>query len=350
MRMRVKNKARCAPVAPSLWNWCFLALSGQLPFLRNGLRVFRMISRWVGLAGIRCGVCILGALRAGADEVGVSAGLALLRAGDAVRAEAELRGALPKLTSADARAHAYFLLGVARLRAKRVEDANYAFARCLLQSPSYAPPSGANTFDDGSQALEKVRQTLLSEIRAEGGESGTRVLVDGVDRGRTPLTVRVPIGAHTVRFLRPGGVSTADEHSVVANPRRVARVLAGRGDPNVQASVPWHRKRRTWGLITLGLGAALLAPAVILGRSASSSADELQAGARAGTLDFTRFQSLASSADSSARLANVLFGVAGAAAITGLVLTLLGDPPQDVLARGWRVEPTLLGAALVVRY
>jgi hypothetical protein len=56
---------------------------------------------------------------------------------------------------------------------------------------------------------------------------------------------------------------------------------------------------------------------------------------------------LSADISSNARASNIFFGLAGAAAITGTVLLILGDKKESSSRRGMRIVPTPGGAALL---
>lgn len=99
---------------------------------------------------------------------------------------------------------------------------------------------------------------------------------------------------------------------------------------------------RTWGWVTLGVGAATAGVGAIFGVQAQASADDF-----AGSTDLDQKRASRDDGRGQAILADALYAVGGAAALAGLIL-LLTAPDDDARAdaAGWGVTPTGDGAVL----
>ncbi len=117
---------------------------------------------------------------------------------------------------------------------------------------------------------------------------------------------------------------------VEAPPQQVTQPVRT-GDPG--------RGQRLAGWVTLGAGVAAAGVGVVFGVQAQSSQDDFEAGTTLTEKHDARDQG-----EQQALIADVLYGVGAAAAITGLVLVLTA--PDGEAVSGLRVAPTPDGAAL----
>lgn len=90
--------------------------------------------------------------------------------------------------------------------------------------------------------------------------------------------------------------------------------------------------QKTWGWITLGAGVAIAGAGAIFGVQAQGSADDFDA-----STDLAEKQAARDDGQSQALTADVLYGVGGAAVLTGIIL--LVTAPDDA-ATAWRLGPT----------
>jgi hypothetical protein len=325
-------------------------------------------------------------------------GIAAYNHGEMERAEALLRAALRRLRPLAEQSLAWLYIGLAQANRGDRAAARDSFVAAMTADPTVAPdpdripPAVVVEF-------HAVRRSLRGVLRVEAPEPGARVFVDDVDRGRAPVEIRLPIGTHKVRVLSADELRAFQGSAVVGVRGRAsvtARLAPREGKlrlevepPEAQATAgdrrlaigaaipvpagrhrialrapdhygewreirvrpgetavlrarlvrvpPAYKRRRTWGWVSLGIAGAALAGGLLVGKSARASDDAIRSGQDSGTLSYTRFQVLSAAAESNARTANVLFGVAGAAGLTGLVLVLTGGerPPP----RAWRLAP-----------
>lgn len=99
------------------------------------------------------------------------------------------------------------------------------------------------------------------------------------------------------------------------------------------------RGQRLAGWLTLGAGVATAGVGVVFGVQAQTSQDDFDAGTTV-----TGKQDARDQGEQQALIADVLYGVGAAAAVTGLVLVLTA--PDGEAVSGLRVAPTSDGAAL----
>jgi hypothetical protein len=366
-------------------------------------------SRWIAAAllWVALGIPVPAAADA-KDEL--QQGIAAYNIGEMERAEALLRVALPKLTDPKDQAQAWMYIGFSQANRGALPAARESFTTALgfdptvQPNPDRIPPPVVVEFHE-------VRRALTGLLRVEASEGDAHVFIDDVERGATPLEVRVPLGVHKVKLLSKDHFRVA-EASVLVGVRGIARVDArlaarpGRLQLNLDppgtevsedgrplpperplplpagphrltfrapgreatsrevvvqpekitvfelrlreavAPPPWYARRRPWGYLMIGLAGGALAAGIFVGKSAQASDDAIHSGQDVGTLNYTRFQVLASSASSNARTANIFFGAAGAVGLTGLVLVLTGGK-GDTARAGWRVAPSPGGIAFV---
>ena len=112
----------------------------------------------------------------------------------------------------------------------------------------------------------------------------------------------------------------------------------------------WHQSRRTWGWITLGVGAALALGSVPFFQQAVSENNSAQwASSRGDAQAVNQYNQNAASAQTNA----IIFSaVGGAVLVTGAVLAILGDSAAKPSgsARAWRLLPTLNGFAFAASF
>jgi hypothetical protein len=182
----------------------------------------------------------------------------------------------------------------------------------------------------------------LGVLRVEVDRPGAQVLAGDRLLGTAPFEpVAVPPGRYRLVVRKAGFREEMREVAVAPETTLELRV-------RLTALTPWYGKKRTWGIASLGLSAATTVLALWVGHTAQAHEDELRFVERAGALTERRYRELSSTAASRGRAANVLFGVAGAAAVTGIVLLLFDrSAPPD---RAWQIAPGPAGAALAVRF
>jgi hypothetical protein len=180
----------------------------------------------------------------------------------------------------------------------------------------------------------------MAQLKVSAVPGGVSVLANGQLVGSAPGVLSLPAGRHSLTFRAEGYVELTRDISL---------------EPDKTASLEirltlipqsWYTRRRPWGWVSVGISAGALVTGLVLGKMAQSSESDLRSSERAGTLDYDRLRSLQDSATSNARTANILFGLAGAAAVTGLVLVVVGDGKDNPSATSWRVLPLPGGVSI----
>lgn len=174
---------------------------------------------------------------------------------------------------------------------------------------------------------------------------GTTALVRGRAVARLPTRLSLPAGRHKVEFQAQGHAPESRWASVHPDaPATLAVSL--KPLPASYSELPWYRRRRPWGVTALSVGAGSALAGLIAGLSARSAEDTLRAEERAGGMSTTRFNQLAGDATSRARWANGLFIVAGAMALTSVVLFAVGEATPSAPLR---VSLGVMGAGLGIQ-
>ena len=359
------------------------------------------------------GLATAGARAGEKPEVALDRGVQLYEEGELGRAEPLLRAAAADLQDPKARARAFLYLGLLQasrkdlnatrdsLRAALSDDPLVALARDRVAPDIVAmfdglraevtgelsiagAGAGARISVDGRAALAQgppMRLAIgLHSLQVVSGDglsifTAKSVLV----HARIPARLTVAYVARTGKarlppaWLGASWTSSRGQKGVVrgeltlfAGPQRLDVGLPGHslasalvvvapdGVIEVGLGVPaplrsWYARRRPWGYVSLAVAGAAGIAGILLGKFAKDDADELLRLRNAGMLRFDQYQALQRSADHGALAANVFFGVAGAAAITGLVLVLT-DPKSEAPRTSWRIVPMPLGASLAVSF
>jgi len=219
-----------------------------------------------------------------------------------------------------------------------VEAALAAFARYLRLDPQAS----------NREAVERNVKVLEGRLAVTGRQmmhvltepSGAEVAVDGAPAGRSPVDAAFRPGPHTVAATAPG--RQAARRDVVLLPQRSLEVRIdlepapppppGAGTPAALAATPpappleatrpapppAPAEQKSWlGPIIAGsVGVVAAGAGVVMGLQARNAQNALLAGGN----DRAQADALQSKARSDATTANVLYGVAGAAVLTGGVL------------------------------
>ena len=191
--------------------------------------------------------------------------------------------------------------------------------------------------------------------------AGAKVLVDGKRAGTTPLEGHpLPPGRHRVAVQREG--YRPWRRQVTVEPDRKISLALELETAKLPATLPAHRpaeppsfwrRERRWTWVAAGTAAAFALAGAGVGLSTLADHDEY-----ANTDDPRRFDELEQTIPSRVTATNVLFGIAGAAALTSVVLLFLegrtptGESGQE-RAGGLRVTPVagqLSGVVLGARF
>ena len=174
--------------------------------------------------------------------------------------------------------------------------------------------------------------------------AGARVLIDGQPVGRTPVVeASAKVGTREVSVEMQG--YTEQVHQVVVTAGAPARLdvtlvaieAASPADPG-EGQAPRRPRRRLWTWIAAGSAVAAAAAGIGLGASAMSDHEEYETLTAA---DGQRLDELEASMDDKILTANIMFGVAGALAVTSVVLFFVEgrSSTKKETARGATVAP-----------
>ncbi len=210
-----------------------------------------------------------------------------------------------------------------------------AFARYLRRDPA-AP---------NREGVERTVRALETRLAATGRQmlhvttdpDGADLAVDGTPAGKAPLDAPFTPGAHGLAAAAPGRrTATRDVVLPAERSLAVSLVLAPGEDPvaaplaatppapplpaTQPGPAPGVVEQRSWlgPIIAGGVAVVAAGAGVVLGLQARNAQDQLQAGVG----DRAQADALQSKARNDATAANVLYGVAGAAALTGGVLAI----------------------------
>ena len=276
---------------------------------------------------------------------------ALLSQGTKLYDQGEVAGALEKFQAAYAAFPSpklMFNIGRANRDLGRPGEALGAFEKFLAGAPDASPETIANA----NKSAAELRG-MLGRIRIDCETAGAEVSVDGRSVGLTPLLdpIWATPGRHQVTAKQAGAapaiedvdvtvasVSTATMrmHPLVVSVAAPAPAAAPAFDLQVAsrpsgASEGWWLGRK-WTRVAAGSTAILAAGAVTAGLAAQSKFDSLRSSCGVGNpANHGCTQSDIDSVTSRQTMANVFWGLAGAAAVTTGVLFYFEGQPVTVV-------------------
>jgi hypothetical protein len=176
-------------------------------------------------------------------------------------------------------------------------------------------------------------EPLFGKLRLESTPAGAEITLDQRALGRTPIgPIAIAAGLHRVAARRSG--FRAEWREILVAPETSLELRL-----HLRRAPAWYRTKRALGAIALGLSAAATAAGLWLGHSARAFEEELRFVERAGALSQSRYVELSNGATSRALAANATFGIAGAAAVTGIIL-LLWDRASPAKSARLRASPS----------
>jgi tetratricopeptide (TPR) repeat protein len=244
----------------------------------------------------------------------------------------------------------------------------YNIGICYMETGKIVEALDAFTayLEEGKEGVPAARRSevasLIEEIEAKIGrvdiacsEDGAAVFVDDFIESTTPLEkpVTLTAGIHTIVVKKPGFEPFRKEFTLVGGetrtltieleavaaaqppaaqpPVEAAATDAGGGPSPVDQPPPKTVKPKRWLWAGLGSGAALAAAAAVTGGLALKKRNDMRDAAGACDATMTRSDcpdayAYRDEARSLVIATNVLWGVAGAAALTGLVLFIVDKP------------------------
>ena len=167
------------------------------------------------------------------------------------------------------------------------------------------------------EMFNKLRRGMSGQLVVGGTVKGV-VHLDGKQVGKTPYTCKLPIGRHRVQVFGPGKQKHS-EQAVVYRDRKT--LVTTRFTPPPEPVMPPPppppvKKGRLWTYVAAGGAVVALGLGIGLGASASSDHSEYEDPATGEE----RGLELEDSIGTKSTVANVMFGVAGALAVTSVVL------------------------------
>jgi tetratricopeptide (TPR) repeat protein len=275
----------------------------------------------------------------GEDAVAAEARAAYRRGADLYRA-GRYREAVAEFQAADRLKPSpalHFNIGQAWEKQGDVPAALASYARYLRLEPA---ATNRPAVERSVRALEaRLAATGLQMLHVTTVPAEAEVAVDGGASVRAPLDAAFAPGRHAVGVAAPGrGPATieillpADRslevnvalEPVVEPPPAPAALAAKPPAPPLDATRPDHApqpaERKNWlgPIIAGGVGVVAAGAGLVLGLQARNAQNALLAGGN----DRQQADALASRAQGDATAANVLYGVAGAAVLTGGVLAI----------------------------
>lgn len=211
----------------------------------------------------------------------------------------------------------------------------------LAQTPaaSDAPAADAPAADaPAADAPPAVAGKTMGVLVLESGVDGVPVTIDGQPAGETPLPGpwTLPAGEHKLELLPPGKPPEVQSFSIEAGQPTVIRVMGAKAAPApvVSAKPPPPKvvnrgpgfSLATAGYITAGVGVLAIGGGVVMGLSADSAAADARDLKAAGQQNTrSAFESTIDDADRAAFLANLGYGIGGAALVAGAAMIVLAS-------------------------
>ena len=298
-------------------------------------------------------ICVSIALQAPGGAAAAKSSKQLLAQGAALYHEGRLAPALALLDRALKRQRAEQLNPGARVDARtagriqlyrglchalsgRQSQARAAFGEALTLHPLLRlPPDRFKP--ELVQLLEQVRGTMRSTLEVSVKQGRARVLVDGTARGTTPLSLMLPVGRHLVVVVNQRDRETITRKVVLALGRVTRLELRFKAAPPAAARRPKPRPRpaaaptRIWTWVAAGAAAAAVLTGGLVWSSAESDYQDLLvdfAGLKTAGEHDTIEQRRDEIGDQDVA-ATVLFCVAGALAVTSVVLFFVEGRPAE---------------------
>lgn len=259
-----------------------------------------------------------------------------------------------RLSSPARRAVLLYNIGLAHERLGHLTQAIDALRQYVEGAP------GAEDVEVVRERMRTLQERLDSTaVALEVSEEGARVVVDGEDRGMSPLAdpVRVPPGAHEVRVEKQGFQPFTIRVTVPAGERvgvqaNLVALPAAEAPHAVQAPISEAPPPREGGAgplpwVLFGVAGATAIGGGIFGAIALGKRDEAN---DAAATDRRAYDQARDASKRSALVADIAFGVTVAAAVTGIILlaTSGGSESEGDRAAGPVVAPIVLqgGAGL----
>ena len=236
----------------------------------------------------------------------------------------KLKMALQRAKSPETLARIHLFLGANYMDTGKQELADQAFLQALKHDPALKLPEEFKSSQ--KVAFEKVRLGARGELRVTSNIK-TQVRVGGVAAGKTPYRGKLIIGSHVVSILGPRGRWRTE--TVILFPDRETSIRANfklAAKPKRPVSRDRGSGGRVWTWIAAGGAVALAGVGLGLWFSGDSDFDrwqELQVDASTARANEERLVELEDSIKAKELGSYICFGVAGAVAVTSVVLFFL---------------------------
>ncbi|MBI3073435.1 MAG: tetratricopeptide repeat protein [Deltaproteobacteria bacterium] len=303
-------------------------------------------AHWIAILVITCVGISAGPARA--SDADLQRGISRYEKSDfdgALEALRRLAGR-PGNPATRARAYLYIGLSLAARGGPESSDVRFNFRRALeidatvSLDPARFPPSLVDAFEDTRKG---VRGTLVVEC----DRANAIVEVAGESKTRCGFPVRVRVGVHRV-LVSSADVPRQADVVVRANATTTVRVTFGPEPPpsastkspdsakphsssvvttlTVQPEPRGRPVKEIVGIALVAFAGAATAAGAVLGILANESRSDFENRKGTGTLTVSDALALESKTSARATAANILFVSAGATAVGGVVLLLLGKP------------------------
>ncbi len=240
----------------------------------------------------------------------------------------KLKLALQGAKSPDTLAKIHLFLGANYMDMGQQEQAEAAFLQALKHNPVLKLPEEFKSTQ--KTAFEKVRDGARGELRV-GSNIKTRVMVGGKPVGKTPYRGKLPIGSHVVSIQGPKGKWKTE--TVILFPERESRIRANfkvAARPKKPRPARGEKSGRLWTWIAAGTAVAVAGAGLgfwFAGESDYSEWEDLQVDEATAKANDERLTDLEDSIRAKELGAYISFGVAGAVAVTSIVLFFLEGKP-----------------------
>jgi hypothetical protein len=251
--------------------------------------------------------------------------------------------------------HAEYWVAASHDKLNQSNEAIAAYEQ-FLANPD-AAKVGEEKLTQAKTRLESLKASLMGEVNLVTTPPGATVNVDGEPQGRvTPLSLKLPPGAHKVAFTLPGYETKEVEVNVVTGEKSEQKVeLAAEqaevppapvappeptpAAPTEEPAPPPEPRSKVPAYVTLGVAGAGAVVGTIFGLKAlSAKSDYDDAPSSDGADDVER----------NALIADMAFGVAITLGVTGVVLLTSSDssaPGADTAKRVLRPRHAKLNVA-----
>ena len=241
----------------------------------------------------------------------------------------KLKLALQGAKSPDTLAKIHLFLGANYMDIGKQAKADAAFLQALKHDPGLKLPEEFKSSQ--KVAFERVRLQARGELRVTSNIK-TRVLVGGVAAGKTPYRGKLGIGSHVISIMGPQGKWRTE--TVVLFPDRETSIRANfklpKKPPRRVPKKDGASGGRIWTWVAAGTAVAVAGVGMGLwfaGDSDYTEWQELQLDAATARANEQRLGELEDTIRAKELGAYISFGVAGAVAVTSVVLFFLEGRP-----------------------